>query len=366
MNTNYVVEDLVRIAKRENNTKRNYLVVDPLQAKHVPVSPNKALELFTALSETLKGKYDNEHLLIIGFAETATAIGAQVAMSLKMPYIQTTREIIEGVEYLFFSEEHSHATEQKLIKNDIDAAAVNTDRIVFVEDEVTTGKTILNIISILEKEYPAKFHYSVASLLNGMSEEHLNQYSEKNIDLLYLVKTDHSSYGEIADTLKDDGEYYISEIGEVDYTTLTVGKYVNTRRLTDNETYKSALEALCSKVVKALETVVGKNVLVMGTEECMYPALYVGARLEGNGCMVKCHSTTRSPIAVSKATDYPLHKRYELKSLYDEARKTFIYDIDSYDKVVIITDAKSKNEGELTLINALAKYNQDILLVRWC
>ena len=40
---NYQQKDLVRIAKRENNTKRNYLVVDPLQGKHVPVQPSNAL-----------------------------------------------------------------------------------------------------------------------------------------------------------------------------------------------------------------------------------------------------------------------------------------------------------------------------------
>ena len=35
----YTEKDLVKIAKRENNTKRNYLVVDPLQGKHIPVVP---------------------------------------------------------------------------------------------------------------------------------------------------------------------------------------------------------------------------------------------------------------------------------------------------------------------------------------
>ena len=53
---NYQQKDLVRIAKRENNTKRNYLVVDPLQGKHVPVEPSKALNLFKSLAEKLPGK----------------------------------------------------------------------------------------------------------------------------------------------------------------------------------------------------------------------------------------------------------------------------------------------------------------------
>ena len=37
----YTEKDLVAIAKRENNKKRNYLVVNRIQAKHVPVAPKE-------------------------------------------------------------------------------------------------------------------------------------------------------------------------------------------------------------------------------------------------------------------------------------------------------------------------------------
>ena len=47
------------------------------------------------------------------------------------------------------------------------------------------------------------------------------------------------------------------------------------------------------------------------------PALYIGRKMEKEGAEVRCHSTTRSPIAVSLEKEYPLHSRYELKSLYD-------------------------------------------------
>ena len=106
----YTEKDLVKIAKRENNTKRNYLVVDPLQGKHIPVVPSKALDLFAALADTFREKYKDEKLLLVGFAETATAIGAQAAITVGADYIQTTREVIPGVNYLFFSEEHRAAS----------------------------------------------------------------------------------------------------------------------------------------------------------------------------------------------------------------------------------------------------------------
>ena len=112
----YQESELVRIAKRENNSKRSYLVVNPLQGKHMAADPGAALALFRALADTVKQSCQGKRTLVIGFAETATAIGAAVAVELGAYYLQTTREHIEGAGYLYFSEEHSHASQQKLVK----------------------------------------------------------------------------------------------------------------------------------------------------------------------------------------------------------------------------------------------------------
>jgi hypoxanthine-guanine phosphoribosyltransferase len=364
----YCEADLVRIAKRENNTKRNYLVVDLLQGKHVPVSPSKALQLFESLAQILKETYKDERILFVGFAETATAIGAQVAISMKGKYIQTTREVIPNVEYLYFSEAHSHATQQKLVKNDMDAVMEETDRIIFVEDEVTTGNTILNIVNLLKKLYPGKTRFSAASLLNGMSEEHLNRYKENDIQLHYLVKTDHRSYEERAERFTGNGTYYPcmqQKAGTM--KKLVIPGFCNSRRLVDAADYERACHELWEKVSAAIGTVSNQKILVIGTEECMYPALYVGKKLEEHGNQVWSHSTTRSPIVVSMEEAYPLHSRYELKSVYDAERKTFLYDIKEYDRVFVVTDApKEETAGRNTLINALRTKNDTITWIRWC
>lgn len=368
----YTEKDIVRIAKRENNAKRSYLVVNRFQGKHIPVKPSDAFAMFDALAEQIKDIYSSERLLLIGFAETATAIGASVAGKLQTLYMQTTREIIPNVEYLFFSEEHSHATEQKLVKNDLDRICDSIDRIIFVEDEVTTGKTILNIIDILKKQYPQIQKYAVASLLNGMNEEALQRYKEKKIDLHFLVKTNHENYAEIADMYECDGKYVcasekLEDIeGEASY--LKVHSYLNARRLVDMKAYLDANKTLWETIRNKIDFALFCSVLVLGTEEFMYPALFVARELEKLGKEVKCHSTTRSPIAVSKAETYPLHTRYELKSLYDSDRITFIYEIGSYDCVVILTDAVSKDrQGLETLLGTLRMNgNQKIYVVRWC
>ena len=53
--------DLLRLAKRVNNTKRSYLLVNPLQGKHIPVDPEAALTMMQALGKTVKENYEENH-----------------------------------------------------------------------------------------------------------------------------------------------------------------------------------------------------------------------------------------------------------------------------------------------------------------
>ena len=363
----YKEKQLVGIAKRENNTKRKYLVVNRLQGKHIPVRPKEAFQMFSELAAQVREAYAGERLLLVGFAETATAIGAALATELDTLYIQTTREDVSGAEYLYFSESHSHATEQKLVRNELDGRIEAIDRIVFVEDEVTTGNTILKIVNLLAAEYQGKTAFAVASLLNGMQEEALEVYRKRKIPVHYLVKTDHSSYTQAAEGYRGDGKYFAKDERPALVTELRVNGKMDARRCVQAREYRKACGELWTTIEKTDFFVDKKRVLVLGTEEFMYPALYVAERMEEQGIFVRCHSTTRSPIAVSSEEEYPLHRRYELESLYETGRRTFIYELDKYDAVLILTDARDGGRGVDTLVNALKSCgNQDVFLVRWC
>lgn len=394
----YTEAELVRIAKRENNTRRKYLVVNRLQGKHIPVSPKEALQMFRSLAELIKEAYPSERLLMVGFAETATAIGAAVAIECQAAYMQTTREVIDGVDYLYFSESHSHATEQKLIKTDLDKIIGKTDRIVFIEDEVTTGNTILNIVRLIQKTYAQPVSFAVASILNGMNEEALENYKNLKIPVHYLVKTAHDTYTEIAEQYQADGTCHIctkpqekeveqqkevqqqiemqqTKEAQQPIEVQEISGWINARRLHTADTYKQACEQLWQEIQQKYgytkytkETETGRRILVLGTEEFMYPALYVGAKLEEAGYTVRMHATTRSPIAVSKEEKYPLHTRYELASLYDKNRTTFVYDLTEYEEVLVLTDAqKQETEGWESLQRALTlNHNRQIRGIRWC
>lgn len=434
----YKESDLVRIAKRENNRKRSYLVVNPLQGKHIPADPQKALAMFRALAETLRVFCEGKRVLVIGFAETATAIGAAVAAQLDAYYLQTTREDISGVRYLFFSEEHSHASQQRLVKDDMDAAMSQTDCVIFAEDEVTTGNTILNIINILEKEYPGRAVYAAASVLNGMDREALDIYESRNIGLFYLVKTDHRAYPKILQQYSVRGEYIscmpqdrkiLPEGKELETAERTIAEsavtksastesvitksasaesvitesastesvitesaaagtgcrngikenhaaaaefeisgWMDARRLVSGREYEKACRRLWQGMDRRLKGKLTGRVLVLGTEEFMYPALLAADCMAQTGAGTWFHATTRSPIEVFEEEQYPLHVRYEFVSLYDRNRKTFVYDIASYDAAVIMTDAHNEEqEGLQGLVRAVASAgNEKIYVIRWC
>lgn len=366
----YTEQELAAVAKRENNKKRSYLVVNRLQGKHVPVSPGKALRMFGSLAELLLEEYRGERLLLIGFAETATAVGAAVAEKLGALYIQTTREQIQDVEYFYFSEQHSHATEQKLVKDDLDRVMERVDRIIFIEDEITTGNTIRNIIELLKKAYPGCAGFSAASLLNGMAKTYQEEYAKSGIRLHWLLRTCHDSYEERAADCRGDGICHgcDSSLPAVVPEEYRISGCRDARRLTDGTLYKAACMQMGREAVERLQPVRGERILVIGTEEFMYPALVLASMLEEKTGWVRCHSTTRSPILVSSEAWYPLHERYELRSLYDRQRTTFLYDLSAYDRVCMVTDAgEEEKEGLYSLINALVSCgNERICVIRWC
>ena len=215
-----------------------------------------------------------------------------------------------------------------------------------------------------------------------MTEESLKIYQDEKIELHYLVKTDHSGYGAGAEEYRFHGLYFCAipenhthESADIDVQSeknmrehiISIPGWMNARRFVDAKQYEAACRKLAETVIAETGVKQGERVLVIGTEEFMYPALLTGYEIEKMGCVVRCHSTTRSPIAVSTEEEYPLHCRYELRSLYDPDRKTFIYDLENYDRVIVMTDAALASlKGLETLIYALRMKNENITVIRWC
>ena len=111
----------------------------------------------------------------------------------------------------------------------------------------------------------------------------------------------------------------------------------------------------------------GLNIAVIGTEECMYPAIITAMALIRCKCSsVVTHSTTRSPIVPDTSKNYPLVSRYQVDSFYEKDRRTFIYNSDQteYDIVVVVTDSEKEDYDFTSFANAFA-LSKKFVLIRW-
>ena len=121
----------------------------------------------------------------IGFAETATALGHAVFSTFEnnAKYIHTTREQInERTSIINFEEEHSHATSHRVYARDLQFFQDDSE-VVLVDDEITTGKTAINIIQTITAAYPSKKVFTVVSILDWRSAEHRQRYRQLEQEL---------------------------------------------------------------------------------------------------------------------------------------------------------------------------------------
>lgn len=297
--------ELISVCKRENNSKRDFIFVNRYQGKHVPARPQNILQLFENLKITITkdSRWNRkEKVCVIGFAETATAIGHYIADNIpnkEYYYLQTTREKSNEPLLVEFKEEHSHATDQALF-GDLQKLK-NCDRILFVDDELSTGKTILNFIEKLNEI--KDFKYSVASFLNLQSKENQKVFEDNNIDTYALIRG----------TIKNINK-------KIDIETLLDIEDIST---ITNEYYHP------------------KRNLVIGTEEDMYNGILKASNLEKgdrNKEEYYFQASTRSPICPSEANDYVLFNRIKFVSAKEQNRKVYLYNLQQYNKVILMTN----------------------------
>lgn len=349
-------DDIITVEHRSNNQKRDYLFVNKIQCKHIPNSPSAMIKMCKDLAYRISIK-DKSKTLVIGFAETATAIGSIVAENILVRnrddiyVMHTTREDIERcLDIINFEEEHSHATTQKLLGHkDVNINDFKT--IIFVEDEISTGNTIINFVKAFKEKYDVNdMEFIVASICNWQSEENKAKFTENNIWAHSLIAGKlkdvnakmFSKEPRLKDTINIDAtnrkEYEIHDFN-ID------NKVYLSERLGHNRTTEVAhldeIKNLCKEA---------KTVRVIGTEEFMTIPIKIGAELEKQGKTVLCHSTTRSKIDVLKDSLFDGHSsgiksRYEVKSFYEDKRKTYIYNLEEkVDLTLIITDTPDKNQ----------------------
>ncbi|MFD5483351.1 phosphoribosyltransferase [Streptomyces hawaiiensis] len=162
---------LLGLALRRN-PKRAHLLVSNVLGKHVPQSPSVVYGYGVELGRRVRdllGDEDARRAVVLGYAETATGLGHSVADGLGLaPYLHSTRRPVAGLAPAGgFEESHSHATSHLLLPED-PALLTGDGPLVLVDDEFSTGNTVLNTVRDLHARYPRR-RYVVVALVDMRS-----------------------------------------------------------------------------------------------------------------------------------------------------------------------------------------------------
>lgn len=365
---NSMYKDIITVEHRSNNPKRDYLFVNKIQAKHIPCDVIKTQLMCKDLAHEVNRYWKgNKNILIVGFAETATGLARLIANEVNdvVYFMCTTRENIPNAKDLItFEEEHSHATTQKLItheNNDFDFGSIT--HILFVEDEISTGNTIINFVKAFQSQdiIRKNVEFGVASICNWQNEADKKRFKDYKIETFALITGELKDVNAKMDIDSSDIRTELKVNTEekdtvVQKFVMCNTNYFNSRILGDKlikhsfevDSYIDNVIDIVLSDISNLESIRQlRDIRVIGTEECMAPAIQVATKLRF-GCnnieSVLCHSTTRSKIDILKDSD-GLTSRTEVRSAYDNTRQTYIYNIEEYtDLTILVTDADNPNE----------------------
>ncbi|MBL4953833.1 phosphoribosyltransferase family protein [Neobacillus sp. OS1-32] len=395
------IEELFTMAARINK-KRAFLFVSNVLGKHVPISPNKGLLIGALLAarycETVKGLPANNknqlvtaflqdtsvpidpfivaavNPLIIGFAETATALGhAFFSCFQHADFFHTTREEVAScTPEVIFEEEHSHATSHRCY---IPTEMIAHQReIILVDDEMTTGKTALNIIKSIHCKYP-RSEYTVVSILDWRSEDHHRQFADLEKELAIKINVVSLLSGKVRVKplkemkenvpVKAEAEKQLSietaDLSEMfsptsfSSITETIPYIKETGRFGLNSRENDQLhQRACQAAAFLSQKRKGKRTLCLGTGEFMYLPMKIAAEM-GKGVFYQ--STTRSPIYVDHNKGYGVRYGLAFPNPEDMAVQHFVYNIapGCYDEIFLFFERAVNLANLAPLLEELKK-----------
>ncbi len=362
------LHDQVGLAVRVN-PRRAHLLVSSVLGKYIPTHPGRACWAGTTLGRQVARCLGGSACspLVVGYAETATALGHLVADVLGAPYLHSTRRAVPGgMVSAAFTEPHSHAPGHLLLPAHPDMLG-GGGPLVLVDDELSTGTTAANTIEAVHARYPRQ-HYVLASLLDVRCAADSESMAARVAALGARLEVVSLARGVVE--LPEDmvsrsarlvaahaarrtsplptrqPKAQLSGLHPAWPTSLPDGG-----RHGFTPVHRGSLEILVADIAAGLATMVrGRRVLVLGCEEFMYVPLRVAQALQrclAGGSEVHYASTARSPVLAVDDPTYPIRTRLAFPAHDPDAGSgwRFVYNVapgrDStrrFDDVVCVLD----------------------------
>ncbi|QNE77661.1 phosphoribosyltransferase [Streptomyces finlayi] len=329
------LRDLLGLALRRN-PKRAHLLVSNVLGKHVPQKPSVVYGAGFELGERVRdllGEAQARTAVVLGYAETATGLGHAVADGLGVaPYLHSTRRPVEGVARAGgFEESHSHATSHLLLPEDVDllTPVPSGAPLVLVDDEFSTGNTVLNTIRALHELYPRE-RYVVVALADMRSVADRGRLAGFADEIGARVDLVARSAGTVLlpDGVLERGQELVAAqeaMAAVPEAEPAKPAPAPTRielawpagvpdggRHGFTPLHRAALEAALPGMAARIDEALGdaRRVLVLGFEELMYAPLRLGTSLEEvSTAEVRYSTTTRSPVLALDDPGYAIRSR---------------------------------------------------------
>jgi len=405
-------ERLLGMALRKNK-KRAHLLVSTVLGKHIPQEPSIISAAAAALADQIhrhsifnnanRGLNEDEitvvrriarekviaimdgkarsvfddpdsdyvfvpDVTVFGYAETATSLGALVAQYLYSDYIHSTRYPVAGtVDYGGFDEEHSHATAHHITPTDVTLLNNPKRSIVLVDDELTTGNTVMNTIRLFESHAHHETYY-IATLTDLRTKEAVAKFAEFekelgiHVDVISLISTELDVPANaveraepIIERIKNDTERSLDKAapGVVVKRAYAKAPANLSKGITATDLDKVVYEA--SALTDIVAPVQNEKVLVLGIEEDMFFGLSFADALQkkNRSHNIFFSSATRSPVVAYDDPGYAIRDRIKYDVEDDDASR-YVYNVgQSFDRIIIVTDSSASTKRIQGLIDKL-------------
>jgi len=338
------------------SSKRKFLLVSKVLGKHYPVSPKMMAWSYRALARLVLKQNLFAPSLWIGMAETATGLGYGVFAAAYQEgmqdalFMQTTRYVLQGHDYLAFEEAHSHATDFFLYYPELAAhrQIFKTARtLVLIDDEISTGKTFLRLIKAYQSVNPQLEKVFIVSLVNfAHAADRRILETEAGVAVAWVCfREGELRFDDNHNAALDGITINVSGNGDCKKPLLAwPGRLgLSAPLLWQADTLAFLLELLGPVEADP------RPLLVLGTGECNPPAIMLGRDLELMGYKVKVQSTTRSPIHEGNA----ISSICRFTDNYNDNIPNFLYNLDlSAYRQVILCHETPLNDALLSRLNA--------------